>query len=92
MDTFIETLTNWGHFSKIILDIECNTSPMIIKLLESSSYIIIPFDKTQTHQIIRLENLLGSILGSDNDKIRWVCCGDCEQKYLDVNNYLEFPS
>lgn len=91
MDTFIETLTNWGHFSKIILDIECNTSPMIIKLLESSSYIIIPFDKTQTHQIIRLENLLSSILGSDNDKIRWVCCGDCEQKYLDVNNYLEFP-
>lgn len=91
MDIFIEALTTWGHFSRIIVDIECNTSPMIIKLLEASSSIIIPFDKTQKHQIMSLNNILNSILGKYNDKVKWVCCGDCAEKLIDVENYFQFP-
>ena len=81
-DIFIEALTSWGHFSKIIADLECNTGPITIKLLEAASNIFIPFDKTHLHQIPRIKSFLNSIRGLNSDKIAWIFCGRNEEILL----------
>lgn len=77
-DIFIEALKSWGHFSKVIVDSECNLGPATIKLFEAASYIIIPFDKTNTHQVTRAKSMFNSITGLNPDKVRWVYCGSEE--------------
>lgn len=90
-DIFIEALKSWGHFSKIVIDTECNTGPMTIKLFEAASCIIVPFGKTHAGQIQRIKNMLESIRGLDTHKVKWVFCGNGEESFLpDLDNCYEF--
>lgn len=92
-DVFIEALMCWGHFSKVIIDSECNTSPSTIKLFDAASFIVVPFEKTQINQIPRLKNMLNNIPGLDSEKVRWVLCGSSEELFSseEMSNLYEFP-
>jgi hypothetical protein len=74
--TLMESLVSWGHFTNIILDIECNTSPMVLQWLELASCVVIPFTNRHPIPILKLKNMLSGLSNSTPDKLRWVLAGE----------------
>ncbi|NLX76393.1 MAG: hypothetical protein GXZ01_03305 [Clostridiaceae bacterium] len=93
IDDLTETLKSWGHFSKVIADLECNTGLVTMKMLEAASNILIPFDRTNQHQVPGIKNFLKSINGLNNEKVRWVFCGKSDELRLpeEPGNLFELP-
>lgn len=81
-DIFIEALKSWGRFSRIIIDHECNTGPMTIKLFEAASSIIIPFETANLHQLSRIKSMTDGIHGLSSNKIKWVFCDGNGEAFL----------